>query len=91
MLLSPLGLRSQIRHPSRIAINIMPRKFTMEVSPPVNRWMKDTLVKDAFRKSIPVLAVRVPPAKTTTLREAMTRTKYIGLYMNLTRILTFAC
>jgi tRNA (guanine37-N1)-methyltransferase len=32
--------------------------------------MKDTLVKDAFRKSIPVLAARVPPMKTGSIMKA---------------------
>jgi tRNA (guanine37-N1)-methyltransferase len=77
MLLSPLGLRS---HPSRIVIYIMSRKFTLDNSPPVNRWMKDSLVKDAFRKSIPVLAVRTPAASSGPLVKAMALKKYIYIY-----------
>jgi tRNA (guanine37-N1)-methyltransferase len=43
---------------------------TLDASPPLNRWMKDTLVKDAFQKSIPVLAARVTPTKTGSVLKA---------------------
>lgn len=61
-----LLFHGQIRTVSRI----MSRKFTLDASAPVNRWMKDTLVKEAFRKSIPILAARVPPAKTGSMLKA---------------------
>jgi len=44
--------------------------MTLDSSPPVNRWMKDALVKDAFRRSIPVLAARVAAAKTGLVLKA---------------------
>ena len=76
MLLSLLGLRSQ----TSIVISGMAQKFTLDASPPANRWMNHTLVKDAFRKSLLVLAARVPPAKTGTLLKAKAMKKYIGVY-----------
>ncbi|KDQ18257.1 hypothetical protein BOTBODRAFT_171915 [Botryobasidium botryosum FD-172 SS1] len=38
---------------------------TIDTSPPTNRGMRGALNRDAFRKSIPLLAVRVPAAQTT--------------------------
>lgn len=43
---------------------------TLDASPPINRWMKDTLVRDAFHKELTVLAARVPPAKTGNMLKA---------------------
>lgn len=43
---------------------------TLDSSPPVNRWMKETLIKDAFRKTIPVLAARVAPEQTGLVLKA---------------------
>ncbi|KAG2155495.1 Met-10+ like-protein-domain-containing protein [Suillus clintonianus] len=41
--------------------------LTLDVSPPVHRWMNTTLDRDAFKKTIPVLAARVPASKTGSL------------------------
>lgn len=46
------------------------RAMTIDASPPVNRWMKEELVKDAFRKTLPVLAAQVPPTKTGSMLKA---------------------
>ena len=40
------------------------RRSALDVTPPVNRGMTDRLDKDAFRKSVPILAVKVEQAKT---------------------------
>ncbi|KAF8346952.1 S-adenosyl-L-methionine-dependent methyltransferase [Amanita rubescens] len=48
----------------------MPRHLHLDASPPIHREMKDNLDRDAFRKSIPVLAVRVPPTKTAFVLKA---------------------
>ena len=42
----------------------MHRKVTIDTSPPPARWMKDTLVRSAFRRTVPVVAARLPAAKT---------------------------
>jgi hypothetical protein len=42
----------------------MHRKVAIDTSPPSARWMKDTLVRSAFHRSIPVVAARLPAAKT---------------------------
>ncbi|KAG1795502.1 Met-10+ like-protein-domain-containing protein [Suillus subaureus] len=41
--------------------------LTLDVSPPVHHWMNTTLDRDAFKKTIPVLAARVPASKTGSL------------------------
>ncbi|KAG1757249.1 Met-10+ like-protein-domain-containing protein [Suillus lakei] len=46
---------------------IMVCTLTLDVSPPVHRWMNTTLDRDAFKKTIPVLAARVPASKTGSL------------------------
>lgn len=40
----------------------MHRKVTIDTSPPPARWMKDTLVRSAFHRTVPVVAVRLPAA-----------------------------
>lgn len=42
----------------------MHRKIAIDTSPPSARWMKDTLVRSAFHRTIPVVAARLPAAKT---------------------------
>jgi tRNA (guanine37-N1)-methyltransferase len=42
----------------------MHRKVTIDTSPPPARWMKDTLVRSAFHRTVPVVAARLPAAKT---------------------------
>ena len=46
------------------------RAMSVDVSTPVNRWMKEVVVKDAFRKTLHVLAVQVPPFKTGSILKA---------------------
>lgn len=41
----------------------MHRKIAIDTSPPSARWMKDTLVRSAFHRTIPVVAARLPAAK----------------------------
>lgn len=41
----------------------MSRRGNLDVSPPIHRGMKDRLDKDLFKKSIPVLGVKVTPEK----------------------------
>ncbi|EPQ60251.1 hypothetical protein GLOTRDRAFT_102061 [Gloeophyllum trabeum ATCC 11539] len=41
----------------------MRRRSELDASPPVHRGMKDTLDKSVFRKTLPVLAARVPSPK----------------------------
>lgn len=41
----------------------MHRKVAIDTSPPPARWMKDTLVRSAFHRTIPVVAARLPAAK----------------------------
>lgn len=57
---------------------IMARQITLDASPPVNRWMKDTLVKDAFRKTLRVLAAQIPPAKTGSMLKAPAMRRSFG-------------
>jgi hypothetical protein len=42
----------------------MHRKVAIDTSPPPARWMKDTLVRSAFRRTVPIVAARLPAAKT---------------------------
>ena len=60
--------------------------LTLDVSPPVHRWMNTTLDRDAFKKTIPVLAARVTAAKTGLLLKSDVMKKYVpstvpGLYL----------
>ena len=43
---------------------MMHRRVAIDTSPPPARWMKDTLVRSAFNRTIPVVAARLPAAKT---------------------------
>ncbi|KAG2117946.1 Met-10+ like-protein-domain-containing protein [Suillus discolor] len=40
---------------------------TLDVSPPVHRWMDTALQRDAFKKTIPILAAKVSASKTGSL------------------------
>src|ERR1700675_693074 len=42
---------------------LMSRQITIDASPPIQRGMRDALDREVFRKSIPILAARVPVAK----------------------------
>ena len=55
----------------------MARTLTLDVSPPVHRWMNTTLDRDAFKKTVPVLAARVPAAKTGFLLKSDVLKKYV--------------
>ena len=48
----------------------MHRMITIDTSPPQARWMKDTLDRSAFHRTVPVLAARVPAAKTGLVLKA---------------------
>lgn len=48
----------------------MHRKVTIDTSPPAARWMKDTLVRSAFHRRVPVLAARLPAPKTGSVLKA---------------------
>ncbi len=41
----------------------MHRKVTIDTSPPPARWMKETLDRSAFHRTVPVVAARLPAAK----------------------------
>ena len=45
-------------------VRSMHRKVALDTSPPPARWMKDTLVRSAFHRAVPVVAARLPAAKT---------------------------
>ncbi|KAG2756507.1 hypothetical protein P692DRAFT_20486362 [Suillus brevipes Sb2] len=60
--LSTLTLRK--RPISSFFSKIMACTLTLDVSPPVHRWMNTTLQRDVFKRTIPVLAARVPASKT---------------------------
>lgn len=49
---------------ARCSIIMHRRKVTIDTSPPAARWMKDTLVRSAFHRTVPVIAARLPAAKT---------------------------
>ena len=59
---------------------IMPRHIHLDASPPIHREMKDNINREAFRKSIPVLAVRVPPAKTASVLKAQPMKRFSLFY-----------
>jgi tRNA (guanine37-N1)-methyltransferase len=48
----------------------MARGSTVDTSPPVHREMKDKLDRSLFRKTVEVLAVKVPPTKAGTILKA---------------------
>ncbi|KAK2461421.1 hypothetical protein APHAL10511_005884 [Amanita phalloides] len=45
----------------------MSRHLHLNASPPIHREMRDNLDRDAFRRSIPILAVSVPPDKVASM------------------------
>ncbi|KAH9964263.1 Met-10+ like-protein-domain-containing protein [Russula dissimulans] len=58
----------------------MNRKITIDTSPPAARWMKDSLDRSAFHRTIPVVAARLPAVKTgTVLKVAAMRGAIINL------------
>ncbi|EGO00870.1 hypothetical protein SERLA73DRAFT_121278 [Serpula lacrymans var. lacrymans S7.3] len=61
----------------------MVRRVAIDASPPINRFMKDGLDKDAFRKTITVLAARVPPSKTGSVLKSQAMR---GFLMDLPKI-----
>jgi hypothetical protein len=44
--------------------------ITIDTSPPQARWMKDTLDRSVFHRTVPVLAARVRAAKTGSVLKA---------------------
>jgi hypothetical protein len=68
-----LTLRAALRRASfapRYRKNNYYKMIHIDVSPPVNRWMRESLDRDAFRKTVPVLAARVPASKAGLLLKA---------------------
>lgn len=51
-------------------MSISHRALTIDTSPPPARWMKETLDRSAFHRTIPVLAARVAPAKAGIILKA---------------------
>ncbi|KAG8219580.1 Met-10+ like-protein-domain-containing protein, partial [Butyriboletus roseoflavus] len=49
----------------------------LDTSPPVHRWMKDSLDRGAFRTSLQVLGVRVPVNKTMNMLKSELLKRYI--------------
>ncbi|KAG2149671.1 Met-10+ like-protein-domain-containing protein [Suillus cothurnatus] len=72
--LSTLTLR---KRPRLSFFKIMARTLTLDVSPPVHRWMDTTLQRDAFKKTIPVLAARVLASKTGSLLKSDVMKKFL--------------
>lgn len=59
---------ARIRARHKLSINLSTKRQMqcgLNASPPVQRWMKDSLDRDAFHTSLQVLGVRVPANKTT--------------------------
>lgn len=75
---SPCTYSSKVHHHHLHSLSLNPhRLFTMarststiDVSPPTARWMKDTLDRSVFHRTIPVLAARVAPAKAGIILKA---------------------
>ncbi|KAH9982981.1 Met-10+ like-protein-domain-containing protein [Lactifluus volemus] len=61
----------------------MHRNITIDTSPPPARWMRDTLDRSAFHRTVPVLAARLPTALTGSLLKAEPMR---GFIINLPRI-----
>lgn len=57
----------------------MGRAPALDIAPPAQRWMKEKLDRDVFRKSVRVLAVRVP----ATSAGAILRTPETRKYANM--------
>lgn len=75
-----------LRHPRsfyNFGADIMHRNITIDTSPPQARWMKDTLDRSAFHRTVPVLAARVSAAKTASVLKAEAMR---GFLINLRRV-----
>ncbi|KAG2076973.1 hypothetical protein BDR04DRAFT_1132581 [Suillus decipiens] len=75
-----LGLQSCLtlrKRPRLSFFKIMACTLTLDASPPVHRWMGTTLQRDAFKKTIPVLAARVPASKTGSLLKSDVMKKFL--------------
>ncbi|KAG1773006.1 Met-10+ like-protein-domain-containing protein, partial [Suillus occidentalis] len=73
--LSTLALRK--RPISSFFSKIMACTLTLDVSPPVHRWMNTALQRDVFKRTIPVLAARVPASKTGFMLKSGVMKKYL--------------
>lgn len=51
-------------------MSVSQRALAIDTSPPPARWMKETLDRSAFHRTIPVLAARVAPAKAGIILKA---------------------
>ncbi|KAF8560111.1 hypothetical protein OG21DRAFT_1492514 [Imleria badia] len=49
----------------------------LDTSPPIHRWMRESLDRNAFRTSLHVLGVRVPANKTTSILRSELLKRYI--------------
>lgn len=63
--------------------------LTLDVSPPVHRWMNTTLDRDAFKKTITVLAARVPAVKTGSLLNSDVMKKYVASTIKALQLICF--
>lgn len=68
----------------------MTRRSSVDTRPPVHREMKDKLERSLFRKTVEVLAVKVPPAKAGTILKSPSMRGYVYatycMLMMLTRV-----
>lgn len=58
----------------------MPYHNSLEIRPAVHRGMTDKLDRDAFRKTIEILAAQVPANKTTTVLRSKELKQYIRAF-----------
>jgi len=56
------------------------RHLFLDASPPPYTSSRDTLDKESFRKTLPVLAARVPPERTRVLLKATELKKQVLFY-----------
>jgi hypothetical protein len=64
--LKSLSLNTASRYPRSFFLSAphnMHRKVTIDTSPPPARWMKETLDRSAFHRTVPVVAARLPAVK----------------------------
>ena len=62
--------KTAIRARHKLSINLLTKRKMqcgLDTSPPIHRWMKDTLDRNAFHTSLQVLGLRVPANKTASI------------------------
>jgi hypothetical protein len=72
LLRRPLSLATTTTTTTKLGMPV-----SIDLSPPVNRWMKDKLDRDAFKKVVPVVAARVPAAKAGLILRAPETKRYV--------------